>query len=133
MSVRTVGIGHQDFEQLIQRNYFYIDKTEFIRQWWENGNVVTPITRPRRLAVGFDAGKKPSEEAEPEKFYRGFVLGLMVNLADWYVIISNRESGFGRYDVQMGKYSQFYQRTGVDYGHIYANIMQLKSTGGLGR
>ena len=49
----------------------------------------------------FDAGVKPSEEAEPEKFYHGFVLGLMVDLADQYIITSNRESGFGRYDIQM--------------------------------
>ncbi|MDE7210594.1 MAG: ATP-binding protein [Lachnospiraceae bacterium] len=47
----------------------------------------------------FDAGNKPSETAEPERFYHGFVLGLMVDLADRYVITSNRESGFGRYDV----------------------------------
>ncbi len=48
----------------------------------------------------FDIGKEPSK-AEPEKFYHGFVLGLMVDLADRYVITSNRESGFGRYDVIM--------------------------------
>lgn len=48
----------------------------------------------------FDAGTKPSE-AEPERFYHGFVLGLMVELADRYVITSNRESGFGRYDVML--------------------------------
>ena len=47
----------------------------------------------------FDTGKKPSEAAEPERFYHGFVLGLMVDLADCYTITSNRESGFGRYDV----------------------------------
>ncbi len=46
---RVVGIGHQDFGQLIQSNYFYIDKTEFIRQWWENGDAVTLITRPKRF------------------------------------------------------------------------------------
>ena len=48
----------------------------------------------------FDTGIKPSE-AEPERFYHGFVLGLMVELADRYVITSNRESGFGRYDVML--------------------------------
>ncbi len=47
----------------------------------------------------FDTGKRPSGDAEPERFYHGFVLGLMVDLADRYVITSNRESGFGRYDV----------------------------------
>ncbi|MCI9337736.1 MAG: AAA family ATPase [Lachnospiraceae bacterium] len=49
----------------------------------------------------FDTGNKPSETAEPERFYHGFVLGLIVNLADRYRITSNRESGFGRYDVMM--------------------------------
>ena len=49
----------------------------------------------------FDTGKRPSADAEPERFYHGFVLGLMVDLADRYVITSNRESGFGRYDVML--------------------------------
>ena len=49
----------------------------------------------------FDSGKRPSEAAEPERFYHGFVLGLMVELADRYVVTSNRESGLGRYDVMM--------------------------------
>lgn len=46
----------------------------------------------------FDTGKRPSGE-EPERFYHGFVLGLIVDLQSRYVITSNRESGFGRYDV----------------------------------
>ncbi len=48
----------------------------------------------------FDAGKRPSGE-EPERFYHGFVLGLLVELADRYMVTSNRESGFGRYDVML--------------------------------
>ena len=48
----------------------------------------------------FDTGKNPSVE-EPERFYHGFVLGLMVDLQNRYVITSNRESGFGRYDVML--------------------------------
>ena len=48
----------------------------------------------------FDTGKHPSS-TEPERFYHGFVLGLMVELKDRYHILSNRESGFGRYDVMM--------------------------------
>lgn len=47
----------------------------------------------------FDTGKKPSAETEPERFYHGFVLGLIVDLESRYIITSNRESGFGRYDV----------------------------------
>ena len=46
----------------------------------------------------FDTGAGPLG-AEPERFYHGFVLGLMVDLQETYVITSNRESGFGRYDV----------------------------------
>ncbi len=49
----------------------------------------------------FDSGTKPSESLEPERFYHGFVLGLIVDLAGKYHIMSNRESGFGRYDVVM--------------------------------
>lgn len=49
----------------------------------------------------FDVGNKPSERTEPERFYHGFVLGLMVELSDRYTITSNRESGFGRYDVML--------------------------------
>ena len=48
----------------------------------------------------FDTASSPSGE-EPERFYHGFVLGLMVDLSDRYVLTSNRESGFGRYDVML--------------------------------
>ena len=47
----------------------------------------------------FDTGKKPSVGTGPERFYHGFVLGLIVELEGRYRITSNRESGFGRYDV----------------------------------
>ena len=46
---RTVGIGIQDFEDIIKENYFYVDKTDFIREWWESGDNVTLIARPRRF------------------------------------------------------------------------------------
>jgi hypothetical protein len=49
----------------------------------------------------FDVGNKPSEYIEPERFYHGFVLGLMVGQREDYAIKSNRESGFGRYDIIM--------------------------------
>lgn len=49
----------------------------------------------------FDGGRQSSEASEPERFYHGFVLGLMVELENRYVITSNRESGFGRYDVML--------------------------------
>ena len=46
---RTVAIGLQDFGDLIQKKYFYIDKTPFIKEWWDSGDSVTLITRPRRF------------------------------------------------------------------------------------
>lgn len=46
---RTVGIGVQDYGKLITDNLFYIDKTHFIKEWWESGDSVTLITRPRRF------------------------------------------------------------------------------------
>ena len=48
----------------------------------------------------FDTGKK-AYGSDPERFYHGFVLGLLVELKDRYIITSNRESGFGRYDLVM--------------------------------
>ena len=47
----------------------------------------------------FDTGKHPSKKQQPERFYHGFVLGLLVELRGRYLLTSNRESGFGRYDV----------------------------------
>ncbi|MBO6111772.1 MAG: AAA family ATPase, partial [Lachnospiraceae bacterium] len=49
----------------------------------------------------FDTGNRPSGRKEPERFYHGFVLGLIVDRAKDYVVKSNRESGYGRYDVVM--------------------------------
>ncbi len=49
----------------------------------------------------FDTGKSASDDDAPERFYHGFVLGLMVELSGRYTITSNRESGFGRYDVML--------------------------------
>ena len=46
---RRVAIGIQNFADLIERDYFYIDKTSFIKEWWESGDSVTLITRPRRF------------------------------------------------------------------------------------
>lgn len=46
---RTVAIGIQDFSKIREDNYFYIDKTSFIKEWWESGDSTTLITRPRRF------------------------------------------------------------------------------------
>ena len=46
---RTISIGAQDFVDLREHGYFYIDKTGFIRDWWKGGDSVTLIMRPRRF------------------------------------------------------------------------------------
>ena len=45
----NIAIGIQDFSTIIQGNYFYIDKTPFIKEWWDCGDSATLITRPRRF------------------------------------------------------------------------------------
>lgn len=47
--MKTVAIGLQSFEDIRTRNIFYVDKTNFIREWWESEDAVTLITRPRRF------------------------------------------------------------------------------------
>ena len=69
--MKTIGIGIQDFAKIADKNMFYIDKTAFLKEWWENQDSVTLITRPRRfgktlnmsmLRYYFDCTKKDSKE-----------------------------------------------------------------------
>ena len=46
---RNVAIGIQEFEKIIKSNSLYIDKTDFIKEWWDSADDVTLITRPRRF------------------------------------------------------------------------------------
>ena len=46
---RKVSIGYQEFDDMIRGNLFYIDKTGFIKEWWDRRDKVTLITRPRRF------------------------------------------------------------------------------------
>lgn len=84
---KTIGIGNQDFEVIRREDYFYMDKTPFIKEWWEGGDSVTLITRPRRFG-------KTLTMSMVEAFFS-------VKYADRYILTSNRESGFGRYDVML--------------------------------
>ena len=80
------------------------DFNEFVSDMF-SGDVRSMNHYMNRVALNtfsyFDTGKKPSGRKEPERFYHGFVLGLLVDKADGYMLKSNRESGFGRYDVVM--------------------------------
>ncbi len=94
---------------------------KFIRGWFHNSNVESTYNEfvqnlmqnnlkkmnrfMNKVALetisSFDTGTKPSEYTEPERFYHGFVLGLLVELKNKYEVLSNRESGYGRYDVML--------------------------------
>lgn len=96
----------KEFEKMIQRWFrnCTIRYNDFIKALLaddiENMNRYMSQVALRTFS-SFDVGKKPAAQAEPERFYHGFVLGLMVDLADRYRITSNRESGLGRYDVML--------------------------------
>ena len=101
---RNVAIGIQNFNMI--HDWFMDaegDYNDFIRALLLEDKKAMNIYMNRvALTVFsyFDTGKRPSGE-EPERFYHGFVLGLIVDLRSRYIITSNRESGFGRYDVVM--------------------------------
>lgn len=83
---------------LLASGYLKVEKTEYddalgIRYY-------TLSLTNREVKGMFDTDKRPSKK-EPERFYHGFVLGLMVSLRGRYVLTSNRESGFDRYDVML--------------------------------
>ena len=79
------------------------DYNEFIKAMLQN-DLKAMNAYMNRVALStfsyFDTGKRPSYD-QPERFYHGFVLGLIVDLQNKYIITSNRESGFGRYDVML--------------------------------
>ena len=116
--VERTGISY--YELALTNKEVRIMFEHMIRDWFESGDSDAYNDFIKALLLGdldamneymnrvaentfssFDTGKKPSEKSEPERFYHGFVLGLMVDLADRYVITSNRESGFGRYDIML--------------------------------
>lgn len=117
-------IGEPQYELMLTNHEVEIMFRHMIRGWFAGtasdyntfikallqDNKKAMNTYMNRVALAtfssFDTGRKPSEETEPERFYHGFVLGLMVDLADRYEITSNRESGFGRYDVMLTPYDK---------------------------
>ena len=125
--------GNPDYELSITNLEVRFMFENMIRQWFKNftpaynnfikallsGDTKAMNNYMNRVALQtfsyFDVGKEPSL-SEPERFYHGFVLGLIVELEDRYAIISNRESGFGRYDVILEPYQK----------NDYAYILEFK-------
>ena len=81
---RTVNIGCQDFETIRREGYFYVDKTLFIKEWWERADVVTLISRPRRF--GKTLAMSMLEKFFPQNMWTGEVC-----LKDW---LSGRKKSF---------------------------------------
>lgn len=111
------GTGRTQYELALTNKEVYIMFENMIQDWFSGNDDYNDFIRAlllddlkamntymnkvtAEMFSSFDTGKRPSEK-KPECFYHGFVLGLMVELADQYVITSNRESGFGRYDVML--------------------------------
>ena len=110
--------GIEEYELTITNKEVRIMFEKMIRDWFgqsakEYNGLIRALLQGNRKEMNaymnrialttfsyFDTGNRPSG-SEPERFYHGFVLGLMVELADRYVITSNQESGFGRYDVML--------------------------------
>ena len=112
------GIWKEEYELALTNLETRITFTNMVRDWFDNissdyndfikallaGDLKTMNFFMNKVSSemfgSFDGGNKPSDR-QPERFYHGFVLGLIVELADSYVVTSNRESGFGRYDVTL--------------------------------
>ena len=109
--------GHTHYELALTNKEVHVMFEDMVQDWFSGNDDYNDFIRAlltddlkamnvymnrvtAEMFSSFDTGKKPSEK-RPECFYHGFVLGLMVELADRYVITSNRESGFGRYDVML--------------------------------
>lgn len=110
---RTVGIGHQDFEKIRTNHIFYIDKTDFIRQWWESDDAVTLITRPRRFG-------KTLNMSMLEKFFSVEYAGrgeLFKGLSIWQDLLSDGE-----------KTSDVYRKLQGTYPVIFLSFADIKET-----
>ncbi|MGN0414065.1 MAG: AAA family ATPase [Agathobacter sp.] len=74
----TVAIGIQNFDKLREKNLFYIDKTDFIREWWENSDSVTLIARPRRFGKTLNMSMLEAffsvNYADREDLFRGLTI-----------------------------------------------------------
>ena len=62
--LETVGIGIQDFEEIHKKNNFYVDKTLFIKEWWETNDKVTLVTRSRRFGKTLTQIEQKDYDAE---------------------------------------------------------------------
>ena len=111
--------GKREYELALTNKEVTLMFQEMISEWFDTeeddyngfvrallkGNVKEMNAYMNEVALAtfsmFDTGKQPSMRSQSERFYHGFVLGLLVELRGDYEVISNSESGLGRYDVMI--------------------------------
>lgn len=121
--LKVLGVNGQEYELALTNHEVGLMFAKMAKGWFKKGysdynaflkalllgDLKAMNAYMNRVALNtfsyFDTGKNPSL-SEPERFYHGFVLGLLVDLADRYVLTSNRESGFGRYDVLLEPFNK---------------------------
>ena len=125
--MKTISIGNQSFSSIREKNYFYIDKTDFIREWWEGDDTVTLITRPRRFGKTLNMDML---NCFFSKNYEGRK-DLFEGLSIWDEMDNNREYIYrqlqGTYpvifvsfaDVKENTFTETYQRLCCTITHLY--------------
>lgn len=117
--LKVIGIHDKEYELSLTNYEVKLTFEDMVRDWFDGragdyNDFIKALLRDDIESMNdymgivaetmfsfFDGGQKPSEKTTPERFYHGFVLGLLVDLAGRYEVTSNRESGFGRYDVML--------------------------------
>lgn len=117
--LKIIEIHGKEYELLLTNYEVRQSFEDMVREWFDEsisgyndfikallrGNLKEMNAYMNRILMdmtsSFDGGTHSSEFTMPEKFYHGLVLGLLVDLSDRYELTSNRESGYGRYDVML--------------------------------
>ena len=115
MNENKPALGYQNFEEVRTEHIFYIDKTDFIREWWENADKVTLITRPRRFG-------KTLNMSTVECFFSNQYAGrsdLFEGLSIWNEKLSDEKLPDGNYK---------YRELQGTYPVIFLSFANIKAT-----
>ncbi|XME02344.1 AAA family ATPase [Lachnospiraceae bacterium C1.1] len=114
---KAVGLGHQDFEDIINEKILYIDKTKFISDWWKCGDKVTLITRPRRFGKTLMLSTVKEffsvRQEKARKLFEGLEItkdaGLMKECGSWPVLfVSFASVKSSKYEAALVQFNQIF-------------------------
>ena len=111
-----VSIGNQDFRSIRENHNFYIDKTAFIKEWWENQDTVTLITRPRRFVQTLNMSRVEKFFSIQSKAEENLFTGLVI----W-----KEEKYWGLYGKYTVIFLSFASVKGNTYSDVCEGIMQI--------